>query len=72
VDHTEFPEREAFDAAMVARIRESGADLVVGGLHAHADPRVPDAFAGAHRVHPPGCAAELSGCHGQRDAGTTA
>jgi phosphoribosylglycinamide formyltransferase-1 len=69
VDHTEFPEREAFDAAMVARIRESGADLVVlAGFMRMLTPVFLDAFAGRIVNIHPALLPSFPGCHGQRDA----
>lgn len=69
VDHTEFPEREAFDAAMVARIRESGADLVVlAGFMRMLTPMFLDAFAGRIVNIHPALLPSFPGCHGQRDA----
>jgi len=69
VEHAAFPAREAFDAAMVARIRESGADLVVlAGFMRMLTPVFLDAFAGRIVNIHPALLPSFPGCHGQRDA----
>lgn len=69
IDHREFDSREAFDAAMVAAIREHGADcIVLAGFMRRLTPTFLDAFPGrVINIHP-ALLPSFPGVHGQRDA----
>ncbi len=69
IDHTQYDSREAFDTAMVERIRAAGAELVVlAGFMRMLTPVFLGAFA-PHIVNiHPALLPSFAGCHGQRDA----
>lgn len=68
LDHTAYASREDFDAAMVQKIRASGADIVVlAGFMRLLTPVFIQAFNSIINIHP-ALLPSFAGCHGQRDA----
>ncbi len=69
LDHTDFDSREAFDRAMIAAIRASGADTVIlAGFMRLLTPAFLEAFPGrVVNIHP-ALLPSFPGVHGQADA----
>lgn len=69
IDHRQFPDREAFDTAMVAAIQDHGADAVaLAGFMRMLTPTFLHAFPGRVLNIHPALLPSFPGIHGQRDA----
>ena len=69
IDHRQFPDREAFDAAMVAAIRDHGADTVaLAGFMRLLTPTFLNAFPGRVLNIHPALLPSFPGARGQQDA----
>jgi phosphoribosylglycinamide formyltransferase-1 len=69
IEHRAYPSREAFDAALVAALREAGAELVVcAGFDRLVTPVLIDAFRDRIMNIHPALLPAFKGLHGQRQA----